>query len=222
MSSNGRASASQAEDGGSIPLTRSSYEYSLGKSMVRIALILFAILSSAALMAAILQSVEVRHEGRRYHLVSESYLSAPIEEVFKVLVDYEQFEKISSIFTDAGYMDPDSNGDPVVYTTIRGCVLFFCKSFHRIERLELSPPVFIRATVLPEQSDFLYSVSEWELESRNGGTFIKYSMEMEPDFWVPPVIGPWAIKMRLERDARPALDRLESAAQENTTASTAP
>ncbi|MAQ21538.1 MAG: hypothetical protein CMD52_08590, partial [Gammaproteobacteria bacterium] len=31
-----------------------------------------------------------------------------------------------------------------------------------------------------------------------------------------------AERMRLERDARPALDRLESAAQENTTVSTAP
>ena len=192
------------------------------RDMMRILVIPIALLVSSVLTAAVLQSVEVQHDGGRYQLVSESYLSAPIEEVFNVLVDYEQFEKISSIFTDAGYMDTDPSGDPVVYTTIRGCVLFFCKSFHRIERLELSPPVFIRATVLPEQSDFLYSVSEWELESRNGGTFIKYSMEMEPDFWVPPVIGPWAIKMRLERDARPALDRLESAAQENTTVSTAP
>jgi hypothetical protein len=190
--------------------------------MVRIVLILCSGLVSTVVAAAVLQSVEIKYEGKRYQLVSESQLSAPIEAVFDVLVDYDQFEKISSVYEDSGYLDPSSDGDTLVYTTIRGCVLFFCKSISRIERLELNPPVFIRAIVLPEQSDFRYSVSEWELESRDGGTFVTYSLEMEPDFWVPPVIGPWVIKKRLEQDARPALDRIERIAQENSTTSTAP
>ena len=219
---NGITLASQARDEGSIPFARSSYEFKSGKGMVRIVLILCCVFVSAVGAAAILQSVEVKYEGKRYQLVSESQLSAPIEAVFDVLVDYDQFEKISSIYEDSGYMDSSPDGDTLAYTIIRGCVLFFCKSFRRIERLELNPPVFIRAIVLPEQSDFRYSVSEWKLESRDGGTFVMFSLEMEPDFWIPPVIGPWVIKKRLEQDARPALDRIERIAQEKTRLSIAP
>jgi hypothetical protein len=66
---------------------------------------------------------------------------------------------------------------------------------------------------MPEQSDFKRSSSEWVLEPEAGGTRMTYSLTMEPDFWVPPVIGPWYLKRTLQRGGGNAINRIERLAQ---------
>jgi hypothetical protein len=41
-----------------------------------------------------------------------------------------------------------------------------------------------------------------------------YDFEMEPAFWVPPVIGPFFIQRTLRRGANRAVDRIERLALE--------
>jgi hypothetical protein len=83
----------------------------------------------------------------------------------------------------------------------------------RVERLEVNEPTHIRTVTLPEQSDFKYSVSEWFIEADEGGSRMTYVLEMEPDFWVPPVIGPWYLKRTLLRGGGAAIDRIERLAR---------
>jgi hypothetical protein len=58
-----------------------------------------------------------------------------------------------------------------------------------------------------------YARSRWELHEEDDGTHVVYAMEMEPSFWVPPVIGPWALKRKLASRAGDAADRLEQRAR---------
>jgi len=97
---------------------------------------------------------------------------------------------------------------------MEGCVLFFCVSMRRVERMELDAPSSIRTEALPEQSDFKSSVSEWTLVPEAGGTKMTYRLTMEPDFWIPPLIGPWVLKQRLERGGSGAINRIERLAIE--------
>lgn len=184
--------------------------------MGRIGLVLFTLSASAVISAAVLQSVEVTHLGKRYELLSQSQLNAPREAIFDILTDYERFGRISRAYTEFGYLDPAPDGTPIVHTTMEGCVLFFCKSLRRVELLETREPGFIRTVTLPEQSDFRYAVSQWDLEPRGEGTLLTYHLEMEPDFWVPPLIGPWILKQRLESGGRRAVDRIERLALEHS------
>ncbi len=41
-----------------------------------------------------------------------------------------------------------------------------------------------------------------------------YRLTMEPDFWVPPLIGPWVLKQRLMRGGTGAVNRIERLARE--------
>ena len=43
---------------------------------------------------------------------------------------------------------------------------------------------------------------------------VTYHLYMQPDFWVPPAIGPYLIKRKLKNEGGRALDRMESLAQE--------
>ena len=170
--------------------------------------------AAAAVRPATIDTIDVAHDRGVYRLVSDAYIDAPREAIFEVLTDYERFGRISSAYTDYGFMEPAADGVPIVYTTMKGCVWFFCVSMRRVERMETRSPGFIRTDTLPEQSDFKSSVSEWTLTPEAGGTKMTYRLMMEPDFWVPPLIGPWVLKQRLARGGTGAVNRIERLARE--------
>jgi uncharacterized protein YndB with AHSA1/START domain len=172
------------------------------------------ICTTATVLSATVRSIDVQYDDGVYRVVSDTYVDAPREAIFEVLTDYERFGRISSAYTDYGFMKPDTDGVPIIYTTMEGCVLFFCVSMRRVERMELDAPSSIRTEALPEQSDFKLSVSEWTLVPEAGGTKMTYRLTMEPDFWIPPLIGPWVLKQRLERGGSGAINRIERLAIE--------
>jgi hypothetical protein len=45
------------------------------------------------------------------------------------------------------------------------------------------------------------------------GTLMIYEFEMVPDFWVPPVIGPFYIMRALRSGGERAIDRIEALAR---------
>lgn len=99
--------------------------------------------------------------------------------------------------------------------TVRGCVLFFCRSVHRVEQLELEPARSIVARVEPEASDLHDGLSRWQFTALpDGGTAVAFDMSMTPAFWVPPVIGPALVKHRLARDGARAVSRIDALALE--------
>lgn len=177
---------------------------------------------SATVLPATIHTIEVVQDHGVYRLVSAAYIDAPREAIFEVLTDYERYGRISSVYTDYGFMEPAADGVPIVYTTMESCVLFFCVSMRRVERMETKAPGFIRTVTLPEQSDFKFAVSEWTLTPDAGGTKMTYRLTMEPDFWIPPVIGPWALKQRLERGGTGAVNRIERLAIEIAARSDSP
>lgn len=176
---------------------------------------LLAIAVTASTSAAKIRTLDIEQVHGRYMFSSDAFLDAPPAAVFAVLTDYDanHFERISSIYKESRYMPPEADGTPLVYTRVEGCVVFFCKTMRRVERLETEPPDFIRATVLPARSDFRYSRAEWTLQAVGSGTLLKYRLEMEPAFWVPPVVGPWLIKQHIIHGGERAVDRIEALAR---------
>lgn len=167
-------------------------------------------------LAGTLDDVIVTHEDGRYHLVADSFLGAPPPAIRAVLLDFEDnaYAQISEVYKESAYLEPDADGTPIVFTRVEGCLLVFCRSMSRVERLEVVSNGFIRSTVVPERSDFKYAKSEWTLEPENDGTRLTYRMSMEPDFWIPPIIGPAYLRRVLMRGGADAVERIEELAQE--------
>lgn len=159
-----------------------------------------------------LRAVSVDYVDDRYHLVSRAWFDASREELFRVLTDYDLFHKFTSAFVETRDLAPDDAGRPQFFTRMEGCVLMFCKSMRRTGYLLLKPHREIVAIAYPETSDFLYSRERWRLEPEGDGTLMTYEFEMEPAFWVPPVIGPFLIKRELREGGIDAIDRIEAIA----------
>lgn len=174
--------------------------------------------------AAEMLELEVSRDGNRYFVDSRTLIRAPMDTVYDVLSDYEHLHELSSVIEESRVVSRDEGrGEQVVYSRLRGCVLFFCRAIERYERLTLDRPGHIRARAInPPPSaapaddgtgGHAYSVSSWELTpGPDGGTEVVYSLEMEPDFWVPPLVGPWALKRKLASGAGDAATRVEQRA----------
>ena len=71
----------------------------------------------------------------------------------------------------------------------------------------------LHAVANPQVSDFELFEEHWEFAEESDGTRVLYKLVMEPDFWVPPAIGPYLIKRKLKNDGGEALNRIEDIAR---------
>jgi len=176
-------------------------------------LALLVLASQQFAAAAEMRSVDVQYEGGRYSLVSVAWFDAGIDETFEVFRTWDYSTQFSSAVVDALDLDPDSSGRPGYYVLNRGCILFFCKSMVRQGYVEVQHNRDLRAVANPQVSDFRLFEENWKFAEESGGTRVRYALLMEPDFWVPPTIGPYLIKRKLRDDGSDALDRIEDLAQ---------
>ena len=172
--------------------------------------------------AATLRNVDVSRDHDRYRVVADTHLDATPEAIYKVLLDFDddRYRRISEIYKESSYLPPDGDGTPLVYTRVEGCLLLYCKSMRRVERLEVVTPQFIRSRTVPERSDFKYTLSEWTFEPEGDGTRVTYLMEMEPNFSLPPFVGPWFLKRTLLQGAPKAIEQIELLAQQEQSTAT--
>jgi hypothetical protein len=183
---------------------------------VRAATALAALGASALAAAATIDELDVTRKRGRYSLEAEAHLAATPESVFAVLTDFDDnaYSRISRVYKESRYLPPAPDGTPLVYTRMEGCLLWHCVTLERTERLETDEPYYIRSVALPEGSNFKHAQSEWVLEPNGDGTLMTYRVEMEPDFFVPPVIGPWYLKRTLSQGGERAVMRIERLARE--------
>jgi hypothetical protein len=175
-----------------------------------------ALAGSALAAAATIDELDVTRNRGRYSLEAEARLGATPESIYAVLTDFDDnaYSRISRAYKESRYLEPSADGTPVVYTRMEGCALWHCMSLERTERLETEAPHWIKSITLPEGSNFKYSTSEWRLERDGENTKMSYKLEMEPDFFVPPVVGPWYLKRTLSQGGLRAVVRIERLARE--------
>ncbi len=175
-----------------------------------------ALAGSTLAVAATIDELDVTREHGRYALEANARLDATPESVYAVLTDFDDnaYSRISRVYKESRYLEPAADGTPLVYTRMEGCVLWHCMTLERTERLETEAPRWIKSTALPEGSNFKHATSEWVLDPDGDGTKMTYKIELEPDFFVPPVIGPWYLKRTLSQGGLRAVMRIERLARE--------
>ena len=173
-----------------------------------------ALFGATAVSAAEIRSIDVQYEDGLYTLASEAWFDAGLEELYYVFSRWDLSTQFSSAIVEARDLEPDGSGRPGFFVVNRGCMLFFCKTLTRQGYVEQERNRILRALADPALSDFRVSDETWDFSREAAGTLVKYQLLMQPDFWVPPLIGPYVIKRKLASDGSRALDRIEVIATE--------
>ena len=178
-----------------------------------LAYLMLVIAGAQPAIAAEIRSIELLHEDGRYSMESVAWFDAGVDATFEVFSSWSLSTEFSKAIVEARDLEPDDSGRPGYFIINRGCILFFCKSLTRQGYVDRLPSQVMHAIADPEFSDFRLFEESWEFTDVDGGTSVRYMLEMEPDFWVPPAIGPYMIKRKLKKDGGNALDRIEALAQ---------
>jgi hypothetical protein len=149
-------------------------------------------------------SVEVTSAAGVYHVNSTAHFSSSLASVYAVLSDYGGLHRLSDIVTESVVLPERApDGGPRVRTALKGCVLFFCRTVIRVERVQAVQGRIITSHVEPALSDFREGFTEWRFRPLpGGGTEVTLRMRIVPDFWIPPVVGPPAVRRKLESEGR--------------------
>lgn len=136
------------------------------------------------------------------------YLDASADKVTKKLTDYENLKDLSPIILQSEVLD-QAGASTRVQLDIKACILIFCKNLRKTENLSYEEPGTIKASMIPELSDFRNGEAIWRVRPAKDGALLEHKASLEPDFWVPPLIGPFLIKRTLRKEVMVTLQELE-------------
>jgi len=151
----------------------------------------------------------VTHQGGSYFIEVDALVQAPEPLVRAVITDYNNLQQVNPAIEISTILKRFRQGEFRVETVTEACVLVFCKRLHQVQDVIEAADGSIKATVIPEKSDFRYGYAHVNLWQQATGTRVLVRSEVEPDFWIPPLIGPWLIKRKLRSETRETITNLE-------------
>ena len=155
---------------------------------------------------------EATHDDERYKLTFEVVINAGRDKVWQIMTDYNRLTRVSKVIVESRILKQEDENRHRVGGTLHACILIFCKTMKKVVDIEARPQDDIVVTGVPALSDFSYSVEHWEVSAEGAKTRLRYSAEMVPDFFIPPLIGPWLVKSFLQREIRGIAIKVEELA----------
>ena len=178
---------------------------------MRLLLLLCLTLFSIPSSAGEIKSANVEHEGNDYRLDLVMQIDAGREGIVALLMDHENFKQLSEVMIESGLVQDAPEDKTRRRLVVETCIVFFCFKVVMVEDIEQPADGSILAIMVPEQSDFKYGRTEWQIEPLGPDRCkINYSFHLQPDFWVPPAIGPFFIKRKMIKEAQVSILKMES------------
>ncbi len=170
-------------------------------------------ISSTAVLANDIAEFEVSEEEGVFYINASVVLQAPAEYVRSVLTDYVHIYRLNPSIIESEVLEPPGNNVARIRTKVIGCVIFYCEEIERVEDVRILASGDIQAKIVPESSQFKSGVTLWQVRSMGEESKLTYHAEMEPDFYVPPLIGNTIVKAKLREEIMTSFTRLERIAR---------
>jgi hypothetical protein len=170
-------------------------------------------LASAAVQAAEVEELEVSYANGSFYVTMIFSVAAEAARVRAVLTDYARLTRLHPTIIESGVLPAPRAGVTRVRTRTYDCILIFCADITRVEDVSDDGAGGFRAVIVPALSDMSSGHSRWCFDARGKTTRVTFKAQMDPDFWVPPLIGPAIIKHGLRRQLAKAAANLERLAE---------
>ena len=180
--------------------------------------ILLGMFGSGGGIAAQIDAIRVTDRDDGYRIVFDAVIDARPFRVRKVLVDFANISKIDPDVTGVSVgIAPTGRGGPRVRTVIESCVLFFCRQLVQVEDVTEPDANTIVTTIVPGAGDFKSGSTVWRLTAEGPCTHTRlhYEATRVANFWIPPLIGPWAVKSKMREQLEYSILAVERLANPN-------
>ena len=172
---------------------------------------LYLVFISTISSAGEIKYAHVEHEGSDYQLDLIMQVEAGRDGLIALLMDHDNFKELSDVMIESGLVQDAPEDKTRRRLVVKTCIVFFCFRVVMVEDLEQYSDGRLLAIMVPEESDFKYGRTEWQIEPLGPDRCkINYRFRLQPDFWVPPAIGPFFLKRKMVAEARDSILRMES------------
>ena len=169
-------------------------------------------------MAADVQSLHVDHKDGRHAVDMTVQLDVDAADAYTVLTTFDKLTEINPAVQRVTVRERISTSEAVLETEVQVCMLWFCKLLLQVQDMRWQPTDnaggTLVAQVRPAESNLRYGQAEWRIWPCEAHSCMRFVAEIEPDFWVPPLIGPWVIRRKLEQEALQTSEGIERLAKQ--------
>ncbi len=165
-------------------------------------------------MALDLDDVLIAVQGRVYSAQLTFEVAASVDQVTAVLTDYQHPDRLTPDVTKREIVSQQSRITRV-RTEIHSCAILICRDLTLTQDVTVVAGT-IQADTIPEESDFRSGYVLWMVTSSdNGGSHIQFESVVEPKFFIPPLIGRYLIRKRLQQQIFATAENLQREAARN-------
>ncbi len=191
----------------------------MDKFFSKIILITLILLPGTSLGAEI-NSVEVRKENNHYYLHINATVKADVDNTIKIITDYENLPSINPYLKESKLLKEPENERTTVNMLTELCILFLCYNIRHVQTFRYIDNGILFSRIIPGKSDFHAGWMRWEIKGIDSNkiypvTQIVLTIALVPDFFVPPVIGPYQIRKIMLEMTRATISNLERKANIN-------
>lgn len=183
---------------------------------MRLLLAALACALAGTAQAAEVTHVEASRDGEHYRTVVQARLSVPPQAAFAVMRDWALLPRINPSVRRAELLAATGEAE-LLHTVVELCVAMLCKTLDQVQVMRARPVDGgheLTAVVDPARSNLKSGRARWRFLPCGGATCLSFEAELVPDFWVPPLIGPWLIRSTMARQARITIAGIERVAGE--------
>ena len=175
----------------------------------RTIVLLLVLVGVSRAMALDIDDLRITKQGRAYQVQMTFGVAASVNQVMAVLTDYGFPDRLDPEVTKREVISRHGRITRV-RTEIHACAFFFCKDIVLTQDVTVVTDT-IQAHIVPDESDFRSGYFRWSVSSSdNRGSHISFEAIMEPDFFIPPLIGGFFVRKKLRQKILATVENLES------------
>lgn len=153
--------------------------------------------------------IEITEQSGAYRIKVVAVIDAPARFVRYVLTDYRHIYRLNPSIVESEVLKQDDDGSVSVRTRVIGCAAYFCEELDRVEKVHLLPSGDLLAEIIPELSDFKSGQTLWRIKTLGEHCEVTYLSDMEPDIFIPPIVGKFLIKKSIRQEMQISFANLE-------------
>ncbi len=157
----------------------------------------------------------VEYSGGVVSVIMDASIDAEKSNVERTLDNYENLQLLIPVVTESQALPADDPQATRVRSRIKGCVWFVCADLGHVMDIRTDDQDNRVGETLAELSDFESGTARWRLDAEGETTRVQLDAELEPDLWVPPMLGPYLLERKIRQQFTTGIVRLEQAAKAN-------
>ena len=159
--------------------------------------------------------VQVTEDKGVYRIKFSAELKAHPDYIRYVLGDSAHIYRISPSIIESEVLPANEADEKRVRTRLLVCTSVFCKELERVDSVRMLASGDFEAEIIPSLSEFKSGKATWKISPRHQHSYVVYEAFLEPDFFIPPVVGTQLVIDYLKQEFTTTFAQVEKIARVN-------